>query len=379
MDSKIAILYNSSCKSLAGKVMNILTHLGIPVVNNKDIISIGSFRNGELTASIQQNIRGKKVYIIAGFGAPFQEDQLAYSVNDLLMQTLLICDAAKNAGAKKTILINTCFGYARQDRVDFDRKPLSSRVTAQLLENPSLGIRNIWTIDIHCQQLQNAFSRVHFENIKVAPLFAKRVAEFLNGNYSPSAKICVVSPDKGAVQRNNEFKNQLHHYINLGISDSAFERNIDFAIINKERENVEKQSGSTVTNDIENMDFYSNCSVKDKICIIYDDICDSGGTLCKAGKMLKDKGALLVIGCITHPVFSGNASEKIEESAFNVVFVTDSLGVEHGCSKIEMVSLDALISTAIYTWEKGGSMKSLYKLTDKNHVFYKSQEIPFEN
>lgn len=331
MDS-IVVLYNSPCKDLANKISNLLRTC---YYDDDNLVSLGSFANTETTVKINKDIRYKTVYVIASFGSCYKN----LSVNDLFMEIVLLCNAIKNAGAKKTILINTCFGYARQDRISSgEKKSLSSGVVGKILQDKSLDIYKIYTIDIHCEQIQNVFMSGRHENISVASLMAKYIYDYLKTS-TICDSICIVAPDQGASIRNEEFRIKFNDY---GKCDS------DFASIKKKRSKAGKTIDGVVKHEIQKMTLLSDDGTyKNKLCIIVDDICDSGGTLCEAAKLLMDKGAGSVIACITHPILSGLARQRITNSDFTKIFTTDSLGDFEPHEKVELVSLESLLAILI--------------------------------
>ena len=343
--SDCTILAGNGCLELANRIGKMLE---ISVNHNA---SIGRFNNSE-TNVVVGSVRDKKtVYIIQSFGA--EHDGI--SVDQQFMELILMANAARVNGANNIVAIIPCYGYARQDRTKIgERKPLSASVIASTLQLDNLGIDSFYVIDIHCEQVQNAFQKSLFQNLGVAPVFAKHIAECI----LPDEEICIVAPDHGAVARNKNFQRHLEHFIG---------RSCSFAIIDKERVDagVIKEMILTTTEG----------SIEGKTCIIVDDMGDTCGTMCKAAAILKSRKANKIWAAITHPVLSGNAQQKIEHSHFEQVFVSDSIPFTKGCSKLRTISLDYLLSTVINNLE---NMKKPV-LSDIYHIGALTNSEPTES
>src|SRR5947199_8132169 len=239
------------------------------------------FADGECYVQIQENVRGADVFVMQPTCRP---------VDEHLMELLLMIDALKRASARRITAVIPYFGYARQDRKDKPRSPISSKLVADLL--PTAGARRALIVDPHAPQIQGFF------NIPVDPLFASPVLvdyfKKLNLPY-----LTVVSPDAGGVERARFFAKKV---------DAAL------AIVDKRRTDVNVAEVMNVIGD-----------VKGRTCLIIDDLIDTAGTLVKTASALKDNGALDVYACCSHPVFSGPAIENIMQSCIKEVVVTNTI------------------------------------------------------
>lgn len=268
-------------------------------------IDIRSFADKEIFVQLQENVRGKDVFLIQSTCNP---------ANHNLMELLIITDALKRSSAKRITLVVPYYGYARQDRKDRPHVPITSRLIANMMV--AAGANRLLTMDLHATQIQGFF------DIPVDHLYASNA--FLNyiNTFSKLEKFVIVSPDAGAIFRSRFFAKQL---------------NLDIVIIDKRRmaNNV-----SEVVNIVGD--------VKNKNCIIVDDIADTAGTLCHAAKALKNNGAKDVYACISHPVLSANANEKIEKSVIKEFITTDTIPFKKKSTKIKIVSVAKLFAEAIY-------------------------------
>src|SRR5947199_9174482 len=242
---------------------------------------ITRFKDGEAYIQIQENVRGADVFVMQPTCRP---------VDEHLMELLLMIDALKRASARRITAVIPYFGYARQDRKDKPRSPISSKLVADLLT--TAGAHRALIVDLHAPQLQGFF------NIPVDPLFASPVLvdyfKKLNLPY-----LTVVSPDAGGVERARFFAKKV---------DAAL------AIVDKRRTDVNVAEVMNVIGD-----------VKGRTCLIIDDLIDTAGTLVKTASALKDNGALDVYACCSHPVFSGPAIENIMQSCIKEVVVTNTI------------------------------------------------------
>ena len=249
------------------------------------------FKDGESYCFIEESVRGSEVFIIQSTSTP---------VNDNLMELLLMIDAAKRASAGHITAVIPYFGYARQDRKNKRRDPISARLVANLIE--TAGANRILTMDLHAKQIQGFFS-IPVDNLMGVQVFA----EYFSQNPSPwikeflsPEKTVVVSPDVGGALRARSFA------LRLGLDQ--------IAIINKRRDRA---------NECEIMNIIGD--VKGKKCIVIDDIIDTGGTLFKGAYALKDQGAEQIIACVSHGVLSQNAIERALMSAFDKIYLLDTI------------------------------------------------------
>lgn len=291
------------------------------------------FPDGEISIQFGTPIRGKRIYIVT----PICRSNNG-SVNDHLMELRLAIDAATRASVKEITAVVPYFGYARQDRKTAPSVPISASVVASMIEDA--GANRVLCVDLHCGQIQGFFKKIPVDNLYASLIFAPHIKELNLEN------IVIVSPDAGGVERAKKFARFLTD------SNVKVEPN---AMISKERNSE---------NTIDVMNLVGN--VKGKNAIIVDDIIDSGGTLVKAGELLIEKGAIAVYACVTHPVFSGNALEKIEKSPFKLVLVTDTIPLRDPApANLKVVSSAPLIANAIEQIAKEGSVSDLFKTTAK--------------
>ncbi len=268
-------------------------------------ISIKSFADKEIYVQLQENVRGKDVFLIQPTCNP---------ANYNLMELLIITDALRRSSAKRITLVVPYFGYARQDRKDRPHVPITSKLVANLMV--TAGANRILTMDLHATQIQGFF------DIPVDHLFALNA--FLNyvNTFKNIKDYIIVSPDPGAIFRSRFFARQL---------------DTEIAVIDKRR---------TANNVSEVMNIIGD--VKNKNVILVDDIVDTAGTLCNAAGALRDNGAKDIYACITHPVLSGDAYEKIEKSVIKELITTDTIPSRKKSSKIKIVSVTKLFAEAIY-------------------------------
>ncbi|ALS60221.1 MULTISPECIES: ribose-phosphate pyrophosphokinase [Pandoraea] len=298
--------------ALAQEVVNTL---GIPL--GKAMVS--RFSDGEIQVEIQENVRGKDVFVLQSTCAP---------TNDNLMELLIMVDALKRASAGRITAAIPYFGYARQDRRPRSaRVAISAKVVANMLQ--IAGVERIITMDLHADQIQGFFD-IPVDNIYASPLLLADVRKQNHEN------LLVVSPDVGGVVRARALAKQLH---------------CDLAIIDKRRP---KANVAEVMNIIGEVD--------GRTCVIMDDMVDTAGTLCKAAQVLKERGAQKVYAYCTHPVLSGGAAERINASALDEVVVTDTIPLRDDSKggKIRQLSCAGLLAETFSRIRRGDSVMSLF-------------------
>jgi ribose-phosphate pyrophosphokinase len=280
---------------------------------------ITKFSDGETYVQIEENVRGADVFMVQPTCDP---------VDVHLMQLLLLIDALKRASARRITVVMPYFGYARQDRKDKPRVPISSKLVADLLT--TAGADRALVVDLHAPQIQGFF------NIPVDHLFASPVlVDYFRKKQIPD--LTVVSPDAGGVERARFFAKKM---------DSAL------AIVDKRRVQMDETEVMHVIGD-----------VKGRTCLILDDIIDTAGTLVKTGQALLDAGARQVHACATHPVLSGPAIERISKSSLAEVVVTDTIPLsEAGRNEPKVVvrSIAGLIARAIQSIHEETSVSKLF-------------------
>jgi ribose-phosphate pyrophosphokinase len=276
------------------------------------------FSDGELRVQINEPVREKRVFIIQSLCAP---------ANDNIMELLLLIDAVKRASAKEINVVVPYYAYARQDRKDQPRVPISAKLLAKLLE--TAGADRIITVDLHAEQIQGFFE-IPVEHITALPLFGKYL-ENLN-----LEDLVIVSPDAGGAKRANKLAKKL---------------GAELAIIYKMRPRP---------NAVEVFDVIGN--VEGKNCVIVDDIVDTAGTLVAAADMLLKKGAKSVRACITHGVLSGPAVERLNNSSLEELVITDTIPTEDKPIKMKkVISIAPTIAEVIKRIVKGESLAILFE------------------
>nr|WP_242521663.1 ribose-phosphate pyrophosphokinase [Motiliproteus sp. SC1-56] len=269
--------------------------------------TIGRFSDGEIAVELNENVRGKDVFIIQSTSQP---------TNDNLMELILMADALRRASATRITAVVPYFGYARQDRRPRSaRVPISAKVCASMMA--SVGIDRVLTVDLHADQIQGFFD-IPVDNVYGSPVL---LDEIKNQNYESPI---VVSPDVGGVVRARAVAKQL---------------NIDLAIIDKRREKANESQVMHIIGD-----------VTGRTCILVDDMCDTAGTLCKAASALKDHGASRVVAYATHPVLSGRAIENVNNSSLDELVVTDTLPLREdaaACERIRQLTMCELLAESI--------------------------------
>lgn len=269
--------------------------------------TVSRFSDGEVSVEIQENVRGKDVFIVQSTCAP---------TNDNLMELMVFIDAIRRASATRITAVIPYFGYARQDRRPRSaRVPISAKVVASMLTN--VGVDRVLTVDLHADQIQGFFD-IPVDNVYGSPVLLDDIND---QNYDD---VVVVSPDIGGVVRARAVAKQL---------------DTDLAIIDKRRERANESQVMNLIGDVEG-----------RTCILVDDMCDTAGTLCKAAAALKEKGAKRVVSYITHPVFSGPAIDNIANSELDEMVVTDSIPLSEAaksCSKIRQLSLAPMLAEAV--------------------------------
>jgi ribose-phosphate pyrophosphokinase len=282
--------------------------------------TVGRFSDGEVMVEILENVRGKDVFVLQSTCAP---------TNDNLMELMVMVDALKRASAGRITAAVPYFGYARQDRrVRSSRVAISAKVVANMLE--VAGVDRVLTMDLHADQIQGFFD-IPVDNIYAAPVL---LADVATQNLS---ECIVVSPDVGGVVRARALAKRL---------------DTDLAIIDKRRP---KANVSEVMNIIG--------EVRGRTCVIMDDMVDTAGTLTKAADALKEHGATRVLAYCTHAVLSGNAVERISQSALDELVVTDSIPLSQAaeaCGKIRVLSCAGLLAETILRINRADSVSSLF-------------------
>ncbi len=280
--------------------------------------SLKHFSDGEISVKLEENVRGRDVFIIQPTSQP---------ANDHLMELLLMMDACRRASASRITAVIPYYGYGRQDRKSEPRVPISGRVVADLIE--SMGPNRIIAMDLHADQIQGFF-RIPVDHLYGAPVFVNYIK---NRQYKDPV---IVSPDSGGVERARYLARQIH---------------AGLAIIDKRRPRANVSEVLHVIGD-----------VKDKTCILYDDMIDTAGTITKAADALKANGAEKVLACASHAVLSGPATERLRESILDEVILTNTIQLNDAkkLDKITVLSVASLVGEAIRRIHNEESVSSLF-------------------
>jgi len=320
-DDKFKIFSGTANEPLADEVCHFL---GMP----RGQAQVTRFADGECYVQIQENVRGCDVFVLQPTCRAFQSNGHSTSVDEHLMELLLMIDALKRASARRITAVIPYFGYARQDRKDKPRSPISSKLVADLLT--TAGAHRALIVDLHTPQLQGFF------NIPVDHLFASPVLvdHFKKLNLP---NLTVVSPDAGGVERARFFAKKV---------DAAL------AIVDKRRVEMNVAEVMHVIGDVHG-----------RTCLIIDDLIDTAGTLVKTAAALIENGALEVYACCSHPVLSGPAVENISKSSIREVVVTNTIPLTEAAQKepkIRVLSIAGLIGRAIQANHEETSVSKLF-------------------
>jgi ribose-phosphate pyrophosphokinase len=273
--------------------------------------NLSEFANGEIHAKLGQNVRGADVFIIQTHGGT---DSM--SVNDVIMEHLIMVDAARRASAKRITAVIPCYGYARQDRKAEGREPITAKLIADMFKVS--GADRLMSVDLHSGQIQGFFAGP-VDHLTAMPV----LVDYLRDNLSDD--LVVVSPDAGRVKVAERYSNVLH---------------ADLAIVHKRRVKGQK-------NVVEAKEVVGE--VEGRTCVLIDDMIDTGGTLVAAAEQLAERGAREVYAAATHGVLSGAAIDRIKNSVISKVVVTNTLPLpsEKQIDKIEVLSVSQVIADAI--------------------------------
>ncbi len=312
-DRQYVVLSGSSHPELASEIVS---HLGVSVGD----IHLERFPDNEISVQILESVRGKDVFVV---------QSIALEPNDYLIELLMIVDALKRASAKSIIAVIPYFGYARQDRKDKPRVPISAKLVANMLETS--GVNRVLTMDLHAGQIQGFFD-IPVDNLSSLPLMASAFKELSVENY------VVVAPDAGSIKLARDYA------VLLGV---------DYAVIDKIRSSATEVEITTVIGDING-----------KNVLLADDMCSTGGTLASAAKACREKGALRIYCSLSHGLFVGNSVKRIEDCPIeqllmsNTIPVTDRLA---DLTRYQVVSVGSHFAEAINCINSAGSIHSLYR------------------
>ncbi len=315
MFSRLKIFTGNANVELANEVAK---YAGIPL-GDADVFK---FSNDNIFVKINENVRGADTFIL---------QPTCYPVNDNLMELLIMIDALKRASARNINCIIPSFGYARSDKKDQPRVPITAKLVADLLT--TAGASRVIAMDLHSDQIQGFFN-IPVDHLYSTPIFVR----YLTANHDLSDAV-VVSPDTGGTARARALAKRL---------------NCSLAIGDKRRlGNDDKAEVLNIIGDVEN-----------KTAILYDDIIDTGGSLAKMSKALMDRGAKKVYAACAHGVLSGNAIKNLEESPIEKLYITNSIPLspeKKKCKKIIQLSIAELLAIAIKKIHIEESLSNLFR------------------
>ena len=312
----LVVFTGNANPQLAKKVVD---HLHIPLGSAQ----VTRFSDGEISVEINENVRGKDVFIIQSTCAP---------TNDNLMELIVMADALRRASAGRITAVVPYFGYARQDRRPRSaRVPITAKVVADMIT--SVGIDRVLTIDLHADQIQGFFD-IPVDNIYGSPVLLTDLQK------QPFDNLMIVSPDVGGVVRARAVAKQLGE--------------VDLAIIDKRRAKANESQVMHIIGEVTGRD-----------CVIVDDMVDTAGTLCKAAAALKQHGARRVVAYCTHPVLSGAAINNILDSEMDELVVTDTIPLSAeaiASGKIRQLSLSPLLAETVRRINNEESISAMFDL-----------------
>lgn len=313
---KLALIAGRSNVALAEEVAG---QLGVPLLD----ANLAAFANGELHCRLDESVRGADVFIMQSHVSTAQA-----SVNDSIMEHLIMVDAAKRASAKRITAVMPFFGYARQDRKSEGREPITARLIADLFL--AAGAQRLMSVDLHSGQIQGFFSGPvdHLTAMPVLVDYMRHLGDDL----------VIVSPDAGRVKVAERYSNQLH---------------ADLATIHKRRL-------KGVKNQVEALDVMGD--VDGRTCVLIDDMIDTAGTIVAAAEQLRARGAARIMAATTHGVLSPPAIERLDASCIERVVITNTLPLppEKRSHKIEVLSIASVIADTIDAVFEDASVSEIF-------------------
>ena len=314
MHKTLTIFGGNSCPNLT---QDVAMYLGVPVGTSR----VERFADGEIFVEIGENVRGVNCFIVQSTCSP---------PNRNLMELLIMIDALKRASAGSIVAIMPYFGYARQDRKVKPRTPISAKLVADLLT--AAGATRVLSVELHAGQIQGFFN-IPFDHLLASPVLREKLERERFGGEDT----VVVSPDAGGVERARAYSKHLK---------------CGLAIIDKRRDKPNVSQVHHLIGD-----------VAGKRAILVDDMIDTAGTLCNAALAVKEHGATQVYALATHGVFSGPAIDRLNKSALEKIWVTDTIPQQarvERCDRLEVLGLGRLLGEAIKRIHHGDSISSLF-------------------
>ncbi len=313
MKGNIKLFAGSASQALTKRISSAI---GIPVSKS----TITRFADGELKVKLEENIRGRDVFVVQSTHPPAEN----------ILELLLFLDAAKRASAERVTAVIPYFGYARQDRKDEPRVPISAKLIADLIARS--GASRVLTMDLHAEQIQGYFD-IPVDHLYAVPVFIDHYHKLRLKN------VIVVAPDTGSVKRARAFARRLGH-------------DLPIAIVDKRRTGPNRSMVSNIIGDVDG-----------KTALIYDDMLDTAGTMVDAAESIREKGADQVYTCVVHPLLSRNAPERIMKSCIKELIVTDTIPLtpDKKIQKVKVLSVANLLGKAIMRIHRAESISSLFK------------------
>lgn len=311
MAGKFQILAGSASEAVAAGIAH---HAGVPLGE----LELRRFKDGEMQPRIGANVRGNDVFIVQSTCPP----------GDNILEMLLLVDAARRASARHITVAIPYFGYARQDRKDQPRVSIGAKLVANLIA--TAGANRVVTMDLHAGQIQGFFD-IPLDNLDANAIFVPHI------NGLGLENLTIATPDIGGATRARRY---------------AKHTNAELCLVNKHRPRP---------NEVGSMQLIG--SVEDRNVIIVDDIIDTGGTLVKAAELMLEKGARSVRACITHPLLSANAPQRIQDSALEELVVLDTIPLKpeaEATEKIKVLTIAPIFATALRNIYTNDSVSSLF-------------------
>ncbi|MFP4636123.1 MAG: ribose-phosphate diphosphokinase [Nitriliruptoraceae bacterium] len=317
---RMMIFSGTSYPALAREVAD---HLGMRLGE----VKLSQFSNGELYARFAESVRGADVYVIQSHVSIPD----GMSINDFIIEQLVMLDALKRASAKRTVAVIPYYGYSRSDKKALSREAIAARMVADMYE--SVGVDRIMSVDLHTGQIQGFFHDP-FDHLTALPL----LKGWIEDNTSADNRV-IVSPDAGRVRLTEKFAGHLGSPI---------------AILHKRRD-------PSRHNVAESLDVIGD--VEGREVVLIDDMIDTAGTICGAATLLKERGAQRVIACATHPLFSGPAAERLVASEIEKVVVTNTIPIpdERRSDKLVVLSIAPILASALRAVFEDQSVSEIFQ------------------
>ena len=325
---EIRVYAGSSSAKLTKKIVD---YLGFA---SKGRVFLGHFPDGEIEVQLLDNVRGRDVFIVQSMNSP---------VNNNFMELLMMVDAAKRASAERVTAVIPYFGYARQDRKDKPRVPITAKLVSNMLV--AAGVDRILTIDLHSSQIQGFFD-IPVDHLYARPVLYKYFKEISNlesgeGGEAVGKHMVMVAPDTSAAK-------EIYKY--------ADAMGCGFAIVGKERKN-----GSDIVSRVLVGD------VKGKTAIMVDDLTSTCGTLIGAAELVQEYGAKKIFAAVTHNLIVEEGMARLESSPIDTLITTDTVETNiEKSTKIRVLSISELLAKAIYSTYNNESVSCLFRIEEKN-------------